>query len=285
MDSIFANRNALLVTKHAKEQVIGPLLHQEFNINLQVAGNVDTDLFGTFSGEVERLQNQYDTAKLKINAAKELYPTADLLLASEGSFNPHPEAPVITVNTELVLLADLKNDVEIAAWYKTYNTNIENRKIKTAAQLADFAAAIGFPDNRIILKAKNAQGKFQVAKGASTVEKLIEMFEGIKKHTTKDTVEAETDMRACYNTLRMENIRLCTINLINEMHSKCVQCKTPGFSVVNSKKGLPCQQCGMPTNAVLYYVYECKKCAYTMEKKFPLNKFTEDPMYCNFCNP
>lgn len=285
MDSIFANRNALLVTKHAKEKVIGPLLQQEFNINLQLAGNVDTDLFGTFSGEIERQQNQYETAKLKINAARQLYAGADLYLASEGSFNPHPEAPVISVNTELILLADLKNDVEIAAWYKTYNTNIENRKITTAAQLADFAMAIGFPDNRIILKAKNADGKLQVAKGASTVEQLIEMFDYTQKHAANSIVEAETDMRACYNTLRMENIRLCTINLINEMHSKCGQCETPGFSVAESKPGLPCGQCSMPTKSILYYVYQCKKCSHKSEVKYPLGKMAEDPMYCNFCNP
>jgi ribosomal protein L37E len=285
METIFNNRLAVLVTKHGKEQVIEPLLRQEFNINLQVAGNVDTDLFGTFSGEVERLHNQYDTAKLKINAARQLYADADLFLASEGSFNPHPEAPVITVNTELILLVDLKNDVEIAAWYKTYNTNIENRKITTAAQLIDFAKAIDFPDNRIILKAKNANGKLQVAKGANTMQQLAEMFDETKKFATNGIVEAETDMRACYNTLRMESIRLCAINLINAMHSQCNQCGAPGFSVAESKPGLPCEQCGMPTKSILYYVYQCKKCSHKSEVKYPLGKMAEDPMYCDFCNP
>jgi hypothetical protein len=285
MVSFFENRTAVLVSKHGKEQVIGPLLKQAFNITLNVATNVDTDLLGTFSGEVDRKHNQYDTAKLKIDKAKELLPRADLLLASEGAFNPHPDAPVITVNTELLLLKDLKNDFEISAWYKTYNTNIERRKISSKAQLLDFATAIDFPNNRLIIKATTEAAKLHVEKGAASVVELIAMFENISNIADKSIIEVETDMRACYNTLRMESIRLCGVNLVNAMQATCDQCGTPGFSIAESKSGLPCNQCGMPTKAILYYVYKCKKCAYTKDVKYPLNKLNEDAMYCDFCNP
>ena len=285
MDSFFENRTAVLVSKHGKEQVIGPLLKQAFNITLNIAGSVDTDLLGTFSGEVDRVHNQYDTAKLKIDLAKEELPYADLLLASEGAFNPHPDAPVITVNTELLLLRDLKNNFEIAAWYKTYNTNIERRKITSKAQLLDFATAIDFPNNRLILKTTTGANTLHVEKGAATVDELVVMFEKISTIADNNVIDAETDMRACYNTLRMESIRLCAINLVNAMQSTCGQCGTPGFSVAESKSGLPCRDCGMPTGSVLYYEYRCNKCNYTYDKKFPLGKENEDPMYCDFCNP
>ncbi|UPT67073.1 MAG: hypothetical protein M0D57_22145 [Sphingobacteriales bacterium JAD_PAG50586_3] len=260
----------MLVTKHGKEQVIAPLLYQAFGINLTVATKVDTDLFGTFSGEVERAHNQYDTAIIKIDSARQLYPNADLLLASEGSFSPHPEAPVITVNTELIVLKNLQNDVEITAWYKTYNTNVESRKISTAKELVSFATAIDFPDNRIILKYKiEANSKLQAKKGASSINELVTMYDDCKTIAIDGIVEAETDMRACYNTLRMESIRLCAVNLVNAMQSQCYQCGTPGFSVAESKPGLPCEQCGMPTKSILYYLYKCKKCNFTTEKNTP----------------
>ncbi|WP_425290025.1 DUF6671 family protein, partial [Shewanella algae] len=62
-------------------------------------------------------------------------------------------------------------------------------------------------------------------------------------------------------------------------------CGTPGFSVTDSIIGLPCDYCGSPTRSPKAFVYTCSHCNYTEELLFPNGKETEDPMYCDRCNP
>ena len=182
MRDLFNNRTAILVSKHKKETVIAPLLKQHFNIDLLAALNIDTDLLGTFSGEVERKHDQHETARLKIEIAREYYPNENLFIASEGSFNPHPEAPVVTVNTELVLLIDYLNNIEIAGWYKTYNTNLAQREISSNVELIDFANDIGFPANGIILSYKTEGKPIVVKKDANSLDALLALFDELKRN-------------------------------------------------------------------------------------------------------
>ena len=47
---------------------------------------------------------------------------------------------------------------------------------------------------------------------------------------------------------------------------------TPGFHRTSPKPGLPCEQCGRPTDIPLYDVYECDKCQFTQDVIFPNQK-------------
>ncbi|MBJ7429162.1 MAG: hypothetical protein JHD28_09430, partial [Bacteroidia bacterium] len=86
---MFNNRKIVIATKHKKEQVIAPLLLEEFNINAIICEQLDTDQLGTFSGEIERNLSPIEAAKRKCYMAMELT-QCDLAIASEGSFGPHP---------------------------------------------------------------------------------------------------------------------------------------------------------------------------------------------------
>ena len=95
----------------------------------------------------------------------------------------------------------------------------------------------------------------------------------------------ETDMRACFNPTRMKVIKKATLKLVEAVKSFCPNCKMPGFTITEAKKGLPCQWCNLPTQSTLSHIYTCKKCNFSSEKKYPHDKKTENPMYCDFCNP
>lgn len=286
MSNIFDNQRALLVSIHGKEEAIAPVLKSEFNIDLEVSKNINTDEFGTFSGEVKRIHSQYETTKLKIAEAIKKHPQSSLFIASEGSFNPHPEAPFITLNTELLLLIDRKNDIEIEAWYNSVNTNLAQAQIKSVNELNEFAQKIGFPQHGIILKADSQSPKyFYIYKGAKSIVDLKNYYNSIINISNNITVEAETDMRANFNPTRMKNISECATILVANMKSTCPQCEKPGFTIKSTKQGLPCKQCSMPTRSVLFAVYQCNNCKYVEEKKYPKGKHFEDPMYCDFCNP
>ena len=95
----------------------------------------------------------------------------------------------------------------------------------------------------------------------------------------------ETDMRAMNNPLRMKVIEKATVQLIEKVKSFCPECQTLGFGIKKVIAGLRCELCNMPTKSTLVHVYKCKKCYFTLEKKYPNNKTYEDPTCCDFCNP
>jgi len=92
-------------------------------------------------------------------------------------------------------------------------------------------------------------------------------------------------MRAMHNPTRQKVIHEATTKLVKTINSTCPNCSLPGFDVKIAKARLPCKMCGSPTKSTLSFVYECQKCEYTAEVKYPHGKEHEEPMYCNYCNP
>lgn len=89
--SFFKNRTCVIATMHKKEEVMSPIPEDELVIRIIVPKGFNTDQFGTFAKDVERMGNQSEAAKYKAEAAMSL--TGETLaLSSEGSFGPHPAA-------------------------------------------------------------------------------------------------------------------------------------------------------------------------------------------------
>lgn len=285
-DKLFKGRAALLVTKHHKEKVISPLLEDALGLKLSLANGIDTDDFGTFSGETERPANQLDTAWLKALRVFEIYKEAEIAIASEGAFTPHPDAPLIPVNTEFVVFIDKRRGLEIAGRHLSMAPKVMERKVFNMEEAFEFAKSIGFPQYGVILKAwVFNDDKPRIFKDAQTWP-VLEAGMAYMFSVSKDgRIVVQTDMRAHRNPLRMENIRLATVALIKAIQSVCPRCGTPGFDVKEAIKGLPCSRCKSPTRSVLYYIYKCKKCGYKQEKYFPNWKNNEDPGLCDHCNP
>lgn len=279
--SFFNKRNLLVATKHQKEKVIAPLLFSEFEINCLVNPNIDTDSLGTFTGEIERSDDVLTTLRKKCELGCQ-FEDADLILASEGSFGPHPHLFFAPVNEEMILLKDIKNDLEFFAKILSSETNFSAQSIDSWEELIQFSNQIGFPEHGIILR-KSREEKVQLIKGITTWEELEDGFHAVK--CKNGSVYAETDMRAMFNPTRMKVIEQCTQKLIDLMHSKCPECQTPGFQIVNATSGLPCFSCGLPTQSIKSHFYACKICDHRREKLYPDGKTHEEPTFCDFCNP
>ena len=84
---------AVLATRHGKGPAFARAL-SPLGMEVVLADAVDTDAFGTFSGERPRTLSALDTAQAKARAALGSGSWA-LGLASEGTYGPHPEAPVL----------------------------------------------------------------------------------------------------------------------------------------------------------------------------------------------
>ena len=108
---MFQGRNLLIATKHEKEKVIAPILEKELGVKCFVSSDLDTDKLGTFTGEIERMDDPITTARNKCLTGMDLT-NCDLAIASEGSFGPHPTMYFITADEEFLLFVDKKNYIE-----------------------------------------------------------------------------------------------------------------------------------------------------------------------------
>jgi len=278
---MFSGRKLLIATKHQKEKVIAPLMERELGVRCFVAEHFDTDLLGTFTGEVERKDDAITTARNKCLMVMQQY-DCDLAVASEGSFGAHPSIFFVPADDEILLFIDKKNQLEITGRELSTETNFGGEEIKTEKQLLEFAGQVKFPEHGLILR-KAKDDLTDLAKGITDWEELKKKFHRLM--SKYGTAFVETDMRAIYNPSRIKVIEKATEKLIAKIRSHCPQCSTPGFGVVHARKGLPCKQCNFPTRSVLSYIYTCQKCSYTKEEWYPNHLTAEDPMYCDVCNP
>ncbi|WP_276499017.1 DUF6671 family protein [Pontibacter litorisediminis] len=278
---MFRGRKLLIATKHRKESVIAPLLEEGLGVSCVVAEQFDTDLLGTFTGEVEREAAPVTTARRKCEMALELY-GFDLAVASEGSFGPHPVLGFVPVEEEFLLLLDRKNGLETVVRELSLETNFAGEAVDTEEQLLAFASEVKFPSHALVLRpAKHSAAG--ITKGITGKAHLLAVFRRLQRRHGQ--VYAETDMRAMYNPSRMSVIRQATEKLVAKASSCCPACHTPGFGVASVKRGLPCGACGFPSRAVLSEFLACHKCGHTLERKYPNSTKVEDPAYCQLCNP
>lgn len=278
---MFKNRNLVIATKHKKESVIAPLFLAELKVSCFVPNDFDSDSLGTFTGEVERNEDPLSTARKKCLMAME-QTNCDLGIANEGSFGSHPTIFFANADDEILILIDKKNDLEIIARELSLETNFNSTEVHSFKELKEFAKKIEFPSHAIILKGEE-KGLSHFLKGIQSWEILEESYYILLQNNS--TIYAETDMRALYNPTRLFVIEKATIKLIEKIKSVCPECQTPGFGLVSVQSGLPCSLCGCATKSTKSHLYCCHKCNFEMEKMYPHTKKTEDPTYCDYCNP
>ncbi|CAN5584814.1 hypothetical protein BH11BAC2_BH11BAC2_09110 [soil metagenome] len=281
MSNIFQGRNLLIATKHEKEKVITPIFEKEIGVKCFVSPAIDTDEFGTFTGEVDRKDDPLTTVRNKCLMAMKIT-ACDMAIASEGSFGPHPSILFMPADDEFIIFIDHKNKLEIIERVLSTDTNFNGKEIRTEKELVDFAKSIKFPSHGLILKKSKVENA-ELIKGIRDWNLLITSFHVLLNKYGQ--VYVMTDMRAMFNPTRMEVIEKVATKLVKKIQSQCPECSTPGFGITAVIRGLPCSLCGLKTRSTLSFQYTCTQCAYTKEDQFPHGKTEEDPMYCDFCNP
>jgi hypothetical protein len=270
-----------IVSRHQKQQYIEPVLTGRLGFICKTVSEVDTDLLGTFSGEVSRSLSPVDCAREKCKRARE-YVSDGYLLASEGSFGPHPTLGWITAGEEWLLLYDIEEDTELIVRDITLDTCFWRQAISNEQQCLDFLQRVGFPSQRVIVKSSQEKAEF-IFKNGSTTEEIVQNMRFLLNE--KRNCYIETDMRAMFNPTRQQHLVKLAQILADKLNSICPACGWYGFSVTSVERGLPCSWCGTATNSVLNDIYTCKRCNWQHNKKFPQGIQQEDPQYCNQCNP
>ncbi|MEA5506029.1 DUF6671 family protein [Halotia wernerae UHCC 0503] len=282
---LFSDRLAVLATMHQKEKVIAPILEQELGVKVIVPQDFNTDIFGTFTREAKRPGTQIAAARLKAEKALELT-RESLVIASEGSFAPHPLVPYIYSNREIVVLLDKINNLEIIGEEISTDTNFSHQIIENLDEAYTFAKKVGFPEHGLVVWFENLENRCnEIIKGITKEIDFIAAVDLALHNSPNKKVNIETDMRAMYNPTRMKNITKATHNLLKKISSCCPKCNTPGFEITERIQGLPCEFCHMPTTLTLTAIYQCKKCGFSQEKLFPNGIEFANPAQCMYCNP
>lgn len=271
----------VVASMHGKHYVMKPLIKQYLNIDTVIVPNIDTDEFGTFSGEVDRRFDAVTTLRKKI--LKGLKVSGESLgIGNEGSFGPHPNIPFLQVDLELVMMIDLERDLEIIDSVISTETVHAQQDIHKLGDLLEFTERVKFPSHGIILKQMRDGKMVRVQKGILSWEILYSAW--MELSAGGHQVVAETDMRGYMNPTRMKIIERATEALMKKVTNTCPECQWPGFGVADVKGGLPCEQCGGPTRLPMVKVYHCKNCSYT-DERFYTDGRKADPQYCDHCNP
>jgi phage FluMu protein gp41 len=291
--SEFAGRVVVLASMHKKEQVIAPLLEAKLGVKLQVLPNFNTDQFGTFSREQARTGSQLEAARAKAHAALALMGSgislrdpAPLVIASEGSFGPHPSLPYLACNREVLLFRDPSQNLEVVGEALSVETNFRQKTVRNLTEALAFAEQVGFPAHGLMVLTNPEQpGTAPIFKGITTVSALDEAIQVAIQSSSQGLAHLETDMRAHYNPTRMRVIAAATEDLLNKLMRCCPNCGRPGFAIQRLLPGLPCQVCQMPTPLTVTAIYECQRCQHQLHQNFPEGMNAADPTYCNYCNP
>lgn len=287
----YRGSTAVLTTKHGKHDSVAPPLSELLGWTVEVA-DLDTDVLGTFTGEVPRTRPPLDTAVAKARLGMDAT-GRPLGLATEGSFTAHPGAPWITVHTEIVVLVDdTRPDADghplvVVERRATLDSNAIRHTVTTEDQLTQVLQVIGFPAAGVIIRADGTRddggtGDEVVVKGLCDHQELQATLDHLRRRPDTQLI-IEADLRAHLNPLRRQVIARAAHGLALRLASPCPACFLPGFGHLHSEPGLPCADCGTPTTETAATVLGCARCPQREHR--PVSGTAAAPAYCPLCNP
>jgi hypothetical protein len=280
----FAGRTLAIATIHGKERAIGPAFLRILPLAaFNAIPDVDTDRFGTFSGDVRRTMDPLEAciAKARHGAAVS---GADLVCASEGSFGPYPPAPFLTCDEEVLVLYDARDDRVFHHRHVALETVFGGEHCTSVAAVEAFAARMRFPAHGLVLRPQEQWRPGDVLyKGLHDALELRARAEGLI--AAHGACWVETDMRAMANPTRMNVIAEAAGRFADELARVCPACGARWFRISSTRSGLPCELCGWPTEGIRAYIRSCVECGHSAAEDRPDGRTTADPRHCPNCNP
>jgi hypothetical protein len=277
----FGGQKVIFATKHEKEVILAPLF-EELGISL-IPAKVDTDILGTFSGEVERAGTIRETLRAKLRLAIDQNVGARYFLASEGSFGPHPTLGWIPSDLESLMLFDSVEETEIYVEFLSTTTVHAEIEIGARDDFSAFLQRAQFPSHGLIVRPSDSFDP--IFRGLCSLHELQQALLDSFATSISGRVKILSDLRAHMNPTRRIAIAEAGKKLIEALKSFCPQCNYPGFRIVDGMPGLPCSACGAPSSLSKDVVWECPKCFYTNVSSRPDGVSSIGPESCDSCNP
>jgi hypothetical protein len=269
-----------LATKHGKLAQIGPAFASLSTWEIELA-EIDTDLFGTFTGEVPRSLSPRDSAIAKARAGAQLL-GFEYGLASEGTITAHPQLPWVIADLEILALVNTRDNFVVVEsnWFLDIQAHSANVDLETDLdELMDKLALPSHAANLVIL----FDERRQILKGIQDREEFRSLVSEAL-NATPTSILAENDFRAMNSPTRQANISAVAQKLVTRISSHCPSCNQIGWGQTGYEFGLPCSFCFRLVDRVAHSEeHGCVSCDYV--EIISLGEETIDPARCDFCNP
>lgn len=277
----YFRQEILLTTKHNKFAYVAPAFQEQLEMTV-VEHVADTDLLGTFSGEIERTlaAGQTAIAKAKIGLAE----TGKTLgLASEGTIGADSGIGFLNSDVEILALVDLERGIEILERFRSFDITAGKIVARPGESLDAFFKQADFPNHRLIARPNKALSQLAI-KGLATEKEVQEAVKFCSIESQDGLVLIESDLRAMYSPSRQKNIAQASALLAVRVLAQCPDCLCPGWGKVDVERGLPCSYCQTDSeDAVKREIFGCVRCQHREPGEL-LAKFAS-PSQCQVCNP
>ena len=279
----FVKGHFVFATNHGKAAAATEPFKRHLNASVSEL-QIDSDSLGTFSGEIPRTGSMIDALRGKVRLARAAT-DAQRILVSEGSFGAFGGIGALAHGIEMLMLYDSHTGVEIIEEHVTTNTNYATRTLSTPEELHAFLKHISFGKHAVVLIPEAAAADAHIWKGLTTISEAEAAFAVCQKNSPTNTVMAMSDMRAHHNPTRMKAIAECCELLAQRLATPCPRCCSGGFGLLEARPGLPCIECGTPTQRTRTEVHGCRFCGKTVSKSRSDGIAYADPSECPHCNP
>ena len=273
----YAGAVVAFATMHGKEQLAQHPFRDILDAEV-VAPTIDTDQFGTFSGEIVRTLRPRGAARVKARLGMELAGTP-YGLASEGSFSSG--LGFLVEHHEVLMFVDQTRALELVEGTVTTSPLAPGRRITTADDALAYAASIGYPAQGVLLRG-GATGQL-VYKNLDTSAELSHTAARLLAAADDSPVTIAPDYRAHRCPSRAEVITELAEAMARRLATPCPSCDAPGFGQVDVERGLPCADCGLPTRVIAADTLGCGACDHTV--RAARAEASASPQWCDFCNP
>lgn len=284
----YTGRLIAMASLHGKQRILARPLWCGLGLRLCHASCVDTDRFGSFSGEQNRSDDAPTTCQRKAEAALEAL-GLELGIASEGSFGPHPALPMLPVGQEWMTFVDRRDGLVIREQLLSQATNYSACSGRDPEAIAAWLRQVGFPRHGLMVRPLQPAGDAAVAgwlaKGIHDPLQLASLMAQAARRSPLGLASLETDMRAHCNPTRRIALRRLAFRLVRRVASACPSCQAPGWGLVETIPGLPCAACGLATALVRQEVMGCSVCSHRVRRPRRDGRETADPRHCDYCNP
>lgn len=280
----YRGRAVALATMHAKERAIARPMRAGLGARVVVPTGIDTDALGTFTGEIARVGTPATVALAKARLGME-HAGLPLGMASEGSFGPHPALPFLTIDEEFLVFVDDVWGMHVIERLVTTATNAASTEATESDELARFLRQVGFPTHAVIVRPACVALPGPITRGITDGTLLQSAIARCQAASGARRVCVETDLRAHVNPTRMRAIRRLAVRLARRLRTACPACGAPGWGTIDVERGLPCAQCGQPTDLVLREIAGCARCAFRRTQPRQDGRSAASPGECAWCNP
>lgn len=277
----YFQREISLATKHEKLKLVKPAFDKYVDCKLFEA-NVDTDVLGTFTGEIERTHPPLETAVKKARLGMKISGSR-IGIASEGSVSPDRNIPFLNSNVEWLVLVDDEREIVISKAYRSFDICAATIKALPGEDLTPFLKKADFPNHALIVRPESGSAPESI-KGIRDIDVLSQAIKKISSTSQSGYVVIESDLRAMCSPSRQRNIEKAAELLALRVSQLCPGCGAPGWGCVEYERGVRCSACGtLNEPALRQEKLGCVACEYVELGKVLAEDI--DPANCINCNP